>query len=80
MSVNHSLTKREQAIYNLLVRGMTYWRIANDLELKTSTVRTVVNRIYDKLAARDVLEATQQMAQQRPPEPELHFWRPWEKS
>ena len=78
MSVNHHLTPREQTIYNLLVRGMTYWRIANDLELKTSTVRTVVNRIYDKLAAQDALEATQQMAQRRPPK--LHFWRPWEKS
>ncbi len=47
-----SLGPREQQVLKLLVDGLTYKEIANELTITISTVATYVRRIYEKLHVR----------------------------
>ena len=75
MSVDHHLTTREQQVCNLLAQDKSYAPIAANLRIKIETVRTHIHRIHMKLDAWQSEETLQAMR----PEPEIRFWRPWEK-
>ena len=46
------LGPREQQVLDLLVAGFSYKEIAEELDIKVSTVGTYVQRIYEKLHVR----------------------------
>ena len=49
MAVRYGLTTREHDMLSFLARGFSRQRIADDLGLSTSTVKTHVNNLYAKL-------------------------------
>ncbi len=52
-----SLTQREQDVLGLLVQGLTYQRVADQLGISLDTVRSHVRRVYSKLQVHSVAEA-----------------------
>ncbi len=46
------LTPREDQVLNLMARGLTYKEIAEELSITFSTVRTYIERAYDKFQVR----------------------------
>ena len=53
------LSATEEKVLQLLARGLLYKEVADELEIKMSTVRTHIGRIYKKLHARNRTEAIQ---------------------
>jgi DNA-binding NarL/FixJ family response regulator len=51
-SGDSGLGPREQQVLEFLVAGLSYKEIASELDIKTSTVGTYVQRIYEKLHVR----------------------------
>ena len=51
------LSKRQQEILDLLVKGRTNGEIANQLSLQEDSVKKVVNAIFEKIGARNRSEA-----------------------
>ncbi len=49
LTLGHGLSQREQEVLQMLSLGMIYKEIAQHLEVSYATVRTHVERIYDKL-------------------------------
>jgi DNA-binding NarL/FixJ family response regulator len=52
------LTPRERAVFNLLITGLLYKEIADDLGVGMDTVKKHCKNIYIKLAVRNRTEAT----------------------
>jgi len=77
MTTNHDLTKREQEIYDLLQKELTYRRIGLAFDISPETVRAHVNRIYTKLDIRQAEEILQEIRRTRKDET-IQTWRPWE--
>jgi two-component system, NarL family, response regulator LiaR len=53
-----SLTPRELAVFNLLVKGLLYKEIAEELSVGLDTVKKHCKNIYVKLGARNRTEAS----------------------
>lgn len=56
-AVNSGLTDRERAVFPLLAHGFTRDQIAGELDLRIQTTRTTIQRLYDKLGARNLADA-----------------------
>lgn len=56
-AVNYNLTERENEILILLVDGLEYKEIANQLKLSPNTVRNNVTKIYSKLHVSSRIQA-----------------------
>lgn len=54
-----TLSNREQQILKLLLEGGTTQNIANHLGIKSNTVSTIKNRIFDKLQVNNIVELMQ---------------------
>jgi DNA-binding NarL/FixJ family response regulator len=54
-----TLSKREQQILQLLLSGKTTQGIAADLGIKSNTVSTLKNRIFDKLQVNNLVDLMQ---------------------
>jgi two-component system, NarL family, response regulator LiaR len=57
---NNLLTKREQAVLQLLSKGLLYKEISNELVITIDTVKKHTKNIYKKLNVRNRTEATNQ--------------------
>jgi DNA-binding NarL/FixJ family response regulator len=64
-----SLTPRELEVLHGLSCGRTYKQIAGDLEISMSTVRTYIQRIYEKLHVHSQTEAVMKYARRREERP-----------
>lgn len=51
------LTPREKEVLHLLAKGMTYSKMALQLEVSTETVKKHLKNIYQKLKVRNKIEA-----------------------
>jgi DNA-binding NarL/FixJ family response regulator len=51
------LSTRELEVLRRLARGMLYKQIASELGLSSSTVRSHLHNVYDKVGARDRAQA-----------------------
>ena len=51
------LSPREQAVLDLLAKGLTYKQIADHLDISIDTIRTYLRRIYEKLHVQSRTEA-----------------------
>jgi DNA-binding NarL/FixJ family response regulator len=51
------LSPREEAVVNLLSKGLTYKQIADELGISIDTIRTYLRRIYEKLHVQSRTEA-----------------------
>jgi DNA-binding NarL/FixJ family response regulator len=60
-----ALTTREIEVLQGLSRGQPYKQIANELGISLSTVRTYIQRIYEKLHVHSQTEAVMKFAQNR---------------
>ena len=54
-----TLSKREQQIFKLLLEGHTTQSIATELGIKSNTVSTLKNRIFEKLQVSNIVELMQ---------------------
>ena len=59
ISKSKKLSKREEEIMMLLIDGSSTQDIAKKLGIKSNTVSTIKNRIFDKLQVNNVLELSQ---------------------
>lgn len=57
MNEHYLLSAREKAIVKCIEQGMTYKEIARSLGISAHTVHSHIKRIYEKLQARDRVEA-----------------------
>jgi DNA-binding NarL/FixJ family response regulator len=60
-----SLTPREVEVLHGLSCGQPYKQIASDLGIRLSTVRTYIQRIYEKLHVHSQTEAVMKYARRR---------------
>ncbi len=51
------LSPREEAVLDLLTKGLTYKQIADELQISIDTVRTYLRRVYEKLHVQSRTEA-----------------------
>ena len=68
IAVEYDLTRREEEILQLLVRGRTASRIAETLCITTATTRTHLRNIYAKLGVhsqQDILDMYEELAQEQ---------------
>lgn len=68
IAVEYDLTRREEEILQLLVRGRTASRIAETLCITTATTRTHLRNIYAKLGVhsqQDILDMYEELAQKQ---------------
>ena len=61
------LSAMEERVLRLLAKGHLYKEVGEELDIKMSTVRTHIMRIYRKLHARNRTEAVQKGLSLRPP-------------
>ena len=61
-SETESLSARELEVLQALSKGHTYKQIAADLEISLSTVRTYIQRIYEKLHVHSHAEAVMKLS------------------
>ena len=57
MKLTKLLTKRQAEIFKLTVQGYTQREIAKTLNVSASNVSNVLHKVYDKLEARNAVEA-----------------------
>jgi DNA-binding NarL/FixJ family response regulator len=62
---NNLLTPREHDVLELLVKGMSYKKIADELIISVSTVRTHIIHIYEKLQVHSKTEAVAKALEER---------------
>lgn len=58
LMLNYSLTKREQEIARLLLTGMSYQQMADELFVSIPTIKTHVSNIYKKCQVNNKMELT----------------------
>jgi LuxR family transcriptional regulator, maltose regulon positive regulatory protein len=58
-------SEREQAVLQLLSRGLTYDQIAGSLGISVNTVRTHVRALYDKLEVSSRVQAVMRALSRR---------------
>ena len=57
MKLTKLLTKRQAEIFKLTAQGYTQREIAKTLNISISNVSNVLHKVYDKLEARNAVEA-----------------------
>ena len=65
-SETDALSSREMEVLQALSKGHTYKQIASDLDISLGTVRTYIQRIYEKLHVHSHAEAVMKFARNKP--------------